>query len=59
MEPMDARELVVPDKMAEEVARKKAEAKAKASEYVEKGKKQLGRVADALEKLDDSGSKKN
>ena len=59
MEPMDVRELVVPDKMAEEVARKKAEAKAKASEYVEKGKKQLGRVADALEKLDDSRSKKN
>lgn len=53
MEPMDVRELVVPDKAAEELARTKAEAKAKASEYAEKGKRQLGRVADALEKLDD------
>ena len=53
MEPMDVRELVVPDKAAEEIARRKAQAKAKATEYVEKGKQQLGRVADALEKLDD------
>ena len=53
MEPMDARELVIPDKVAEEVARKKEQAKAKASEYMEKGKKQLNRMADALEKLDD------
>ena len=56
MEPMDVRELVIPDKVAEEVARKKAAAKAKASEYMEKGKKQLNRVADALEKLDETGS---
>ena len=53
LEPMDASELVIPDKVAEEVARRKAEAKAKASVYVDKGKKQLNRVADALEKLDD------
>ncbi len=52
MEPMDASELVIPDKVAEEVARKKAEAKARAAEYMEKGKKQLNRAADALEKLD-------
>ena len=62
MEPMDVHELVIPDKAAEELARKKAEAKAKASEYMEKGKQQLGRVADVLEKLDDgsgeSGSEK-
>ena len=56
MEPMDVRELVIPDKVAEEVARKKAAAKAKASEYMEKGKRQLNRVADALEKLDETGS---
>ncbi|MBE5023487.1 4Fe-4S binding protein [Olsenella sp. DSM 107455] len=55
MGPMDTSELVVPDKVAEEVARKKAAAKAKAGEYVEKGKKQLNRMADALEKLDDQG----
>ena len=54
MEPMDVRELVVPDKAAEEVARRKAEAKARAAEYMDKGKKQLNRVADALEKLDDA-----
>ena len=54
MEPMDVRELVVPDKVAEEVARRKAEAKARAAEYMDKGKKQLNRVADALEKLDDA-----
>ena len=53
MEPMDVSELVVPDKAAEEIARKKAQAKAKAAEYMEKGKEQLGRVADVLEKLDD------
>ena len=56
MEPMDVRELIVPDKAAEELARKKAEAKARAAEYVEKGKQQLGRVADALERLDDEGA---
>ena len=53
MEPMDVRELVVPDKAGEEIARQKAQVKVKAAEYAEKGKKQLGRVADALEKLDD------
>ena len=53
MEPMDVRELVVPDKLAEEVRRRKAQAKAKAEEYKELGKQQLGRVADVLEKLDD------
>ena len=58
MGPMDTSELVIPDKVGEEVARKKAEAKARASEYMEKGKKQLGRVAGALENLDGStGSK--
>ena len=58
MEPMDVRELVVPDKDAEEIARKKAEAKAKAAEYAEKGKKQLSRVADALERLDNGADDK-
>ncbi|MDM8271450.1 4Fe-4S binding protein [Thermophilibacter provencensis] len=57
MESLDASELVIPDKVAEEVARKKAEAKVRANEYVEKGKKQLNRAADALEKLaDDDGA---
>ena len=56
MEPMDTSELVIPDKVAEEVARKKALAKEKASAYIEQGKKQLNRVADTLEKLDDSDS---
>ena len=59
MEPMDVSELVIPDKVAEEVARRKAEAKERASEYVEKGKQQLGKVADALEKLDDSPKQKS
>ncbi len=49
MEPMDVSELVVPDKAAEELARKKAEAKVQAQKYIEEGKKQLSRVADALE----------
>ncbi|WP_455138164.1 4Fe-4S dicluster domain-containing protein [Thermophilibacter sp.] len=53
MGPMDVSELVVPDRAAEELARKKAEAKQQASRYLETGKKQLNRVADALEKLDD------
>ena len=53
MEPMDVHELVVPDKVAEEVARKKAQAKEQATKYLDEGKKQLNRVADALEKLDD------
>lgn len=57
MEPMDARELVVPDKLAEEVARKKAQAKAQAAKYLEQGKKQLSRAADVLERLaDDEGA---
>ncbi len=54
MEPMDVHELVVPDKVAEEVARKKAQAKEQAAKYLDQGKKQLNRVADVLEKLDDS-----
>lgn len=49
MEPMDVRELVVPDKAAEEIRLKKAQAKARAQRYIEQGKKQLDRVADALE----------
>lgn len=53
MEPMDVSELVIPDKVAEEVARKKAEAKEQASKYIEQGKKQLNRAADVLEKLAD------
>lgn len=51
MEPMDARELVVPDKVAEEVARKKAKAKAEAAKYLEQGKQQLERAANVLEGL--------
>jgi MinD superfamily P-loop ATPase len=54
MEPMDAHDLVVPDKLAEEVALKKAQAKTKAAKYLEQGKKQLNRAADALERLDGS-----
>ena len=53
MEPMDVSELVIPDKVAEEVARRKAEAKERAGKYIEQGKRQLERAADALEKLDD------
>ena len=51
MEPMDVRELVIPDKVAEEVARKKAKAKEEAARYLEKGKAQLNRAADVLESL--------
>ena len=60
MEPMDVRELIVPDKAAEEVRRKKAQAKAEAQKYFEQGKKQLNRAADALESLsgDDASAKK-
>lgn len=53
MEPMDARELVIPDRAAEEVARQKARAKAEAAKYLEQGKKQLGRAATMLEGLAD------
>lgn len=59
MEPMDVHELVVPDKMTEEIRLKKAQAKAQADKYLAEGKKQLGRVADVLENLagdDASGS---
>ena len=59
MEPMDVRELVVPDKQAEELARKKAQAKAEAQKYIEQGKKQLSRAADALEGISDDGKKQN
>ena len=54
MEPMDAHDLVVPDKLAEEVALKKAQAKTEVAKYLEQGKKQLNRAADALERLDGS-----
>lgn len=50
--PLDARELVVPDPYAEEIAKKKAEAKAEAKKLVAKGKKQLNKVGDLLESLD-------
>lgn len=56
MEPMDTRELVVSDPMAEEIARKKAKAKQEAANYIEKGKQQLSRAADVLESLDDDDS---
>ena len=58
MEPMNVAELVVPDKQAEELARKKAQAKAEAQKYIEQGKKQLSRAADALEGMSDDASKK-
>ncbi|WP_321971499.1 4Fe-4S binding protein [Paratractidigestivibacter sp.] len=58
MEPMNVAELIVPDKQAEEIARKKAQAKAEAQKYIEQGKKQLGRAADALEGLSDDAGKK-
>lgn len=56
MEDVDVSQLVVPDKAAEEAARLKAQAKEQAAKYVEKGKEQLSRAADALERLDDSGA---
>lgn len=56
MEPMDIHELVVPDKVTEEIRRKKAEAKAEAAKYIEEGKRQLGRAADVLEHLADDSS---
>ena len=56
MEKMDVSELVIPDKVAEEAARKKAQAKAEAKKYIEQGKKQLNRAADALEGLADDGN---
>ena len=58
MEPMNVAELVVPDKQAEELARKKAQAKADAQKYIEQGKKQLNRAADALEGLSGDDGKK-
>ena len=54
MEPMDVRELVVPDKEAEALRLKKAQAKAQADKYLAEGKKQLGRVAGALENVADA-----
>jgi Fe-S-cluster-containing hydrogenase component 2 len=53
MTKVDATELVVVDKNAEEVARQKAKAKKEAKELMEKGKKQLSKTADSLEKLAD------
>ena len=52
MEPFDTRELVVPDPYAEEVRRKKAEAKAEADRLIAKGKKRLDKVGNLLESLD-------
>ena len=52
MEPLDARELIVPDPQAEEIARKKAEAEAEAKKLLDKGIKQLDKVGDVLESLD-------
>ena len=54
MEPMDVRELVVPDKEAEALRLKKAQAKAQADKYLAEGKKQLGRVAGAIEGVADA-----
>ncbi len=52
MEPFDTNDLVVPDPYAEEVAKKKAEAKAEAQRLLAKGKKKLDKVGDVLESLD-------
>ena len=52
MAPCDVKELVVPDEMTAEVRKRKAEAKAEADKLVEKGKAQLKKTGDALEKLD-------
>lgn len=57
MYPLDASDLIVPDKGAEELARQKAKAKEEAHRLMKQGKKQLARAADTLEKLDD-GEKK-
>ena len=54
METFDASELVIPDKDAEEIARQKAKAKAEAQKYLETGKKQLNKVGDALERMEDA-----
>ena len=52
MVPLDAHDLVIPDPYAEEIAKKKAEAKAEADKLVAKGKKQLKKMGDVLESLD-------
>jgi Fe-S-cluster-containing hydrogenase component 2 len=53
MRPRDARELVIEDREAAEVARQKAKAKQEAKQLMEQGKKQLNKAADSLEKLAD------
>ena len=58
METFDASELVIPDKDAEEIARQKAKAKAEAQKYLETGKKQLSKVGNALEHMDDGNRSK-
>ena len=58
METIDASELIIPDKDAEEIARQKAKAKAEAQKYLETGKKQLNKVGDALERMSDDDKSK-
>jgi Fe-S-cluster-containing hydrogenase component 2 len=57
MQAQDARDLVIPDKNAEELARQKTKAKQEAQRLMEQGKKQLAKAADTLEKFDDSERK--
>lgn len=58
MEAIDASELIIPDKDAEEIARQKAKAKAEAQKYLETGKKQLNKVGNALERMSDDNESK-
>ncbi len=57
MHPQDAKDLVIPDKNAEEIARQKAKAKEEAQRLMEQGKKQLTKAANVLETLDESNKK--
>ena len=57
MERMDTEELIVPDEVTERIRAQKAKAKAEAQKYIEQGKKQLGRVADAIEAATDQTDK--
>ena len=57
MECMDTEELIVPDEVTERIRAQKAKAKAEAQKYIEQGKKQLGRVADAIEAATDQTDK--
>ncbi len=52
MVPLDAAELVIPDPYAEEIAKKKAEAKAEAERLIAQGKERLNKMGDMLESLD-------